>query len=31
MASFKNRVDSLFRSKTAAEWEKLGSEETGTG
>jgi crotonobetainyl-CoA:carnitine CoA-transferase CaiB-like acyl-CoA transferase len=31
MASFKDRVDSLFRSKTAAEWEKLGSEETGTG
>ena len=31
MASFKNRVDDLFRSKTAAEWEKLGSEETGTG
>lgn len=31
MASFTNRVDSLFRSKTAAEWEKLGSEETGTG
>jgi crotonobetainyl-CoA:carnitine CoA-transferase CaiB-like acyl-CoA transferase len=31
MAAFKQRVDVLFRSKTAAEWEKLGSEETGTG
>jgi crotonobetainyl-CoA:carnitine CoA-transferase CaiB-like acyl-CoA transferase len=31
MAAFNNRVDALFRSKTAAQWEKLGSEETGTG
>src|SRR5262249_2455162 len=31
IASFRDMVDSLFRSRTAAEWEKLGSEETGTG
>jgi crotonobetainyl-CoA:carnitine CoA-transferase CaiB-like acyl-CoA transferase len=31
MAAFKKRVDALFQSKTAAEWEKFGSEETATG
>lgn len=31
IAAFTNRMDAVFRSKTAAEWEKLGSVETGTG
>jgi crotonobetainyl-CoA:carnitine CoA-transferase CaiB-like acyl-CoA transferase len=31
MVAFRNKVQALFRSKTATEWEKLGSEQTGTG